>query len=211
MALPVEPVADFILTLAQYFHHCNKSWMSLHVWIVLKTLQRKRTKLNDSALIPKTNIHMISRSKEGRGEMTSLLTLARSKVYFFTKFSNSGIRVLMPNNTCSTNRDMEKTRFQQTLWEEKHDFKKYNYELRAWVEVQYQVSLTSSLLFMLTTTAFVHFSCNFLLCPLVISPGFLSRTKHVTASNTVSLWHRSLSCRQHCSRTRTTAKTFSHL
>lgn len=182
MSLPAEPVADFILTLAQYFHHCNKSWMSLHVWIVLKTLQRKRTKLNDSALIPETKIHVISRSKQGRAEITSLLTLARSKVYFFTTFSNSGIRVLMPNDTCSTNRDMEKTRFQQTLWEGKHDFKKYNYELRTWMEAQYQVILMISLLFMLTTT-FVYFLCNFLPCPFGYQPCFLSRTKHITAPN----------------------------
>lgn len=72
-------------------------------------------------------------------------------------------------------------------------------------------SLMISLLFMLTTTAFVDFLRTFLLCPLVISPGVLSRTKHTTAPNTASLRHRSLTCGQHCSRTGTTAKTFSYL
>lgn len=135
-SVPVEPAADFILAPAQHFHHCNKSRMGLHVRIVLKTLQRKETKLRDSALTPETNIHISSRSKQGRGEIPPLLTLARSKVYFFTKFSSSGIRVSMPNNTCSTNRDMAKTRLQQTLREGKRHFKHYNYELRARTEMQ---------------------------------------------------------------------------
>lgn len=211
MSLPVKPIADFFLTLAQHSHHCHKSWMGFHVWIVLKTLQRKRTKLNESAQRSETTIHMISRSKQGRGEIPALLTSARSKVYFFTKSSNSGIRVLMPSNTCSTKRDMEKTRFQQTLWEGKCEIRKHNYKPWAWMEVQCEATLMISLLFTLTTTALVQFFFSLLLCPLVISPGFLSRTKHITAPNTVSWWHSSWSCSQHCSRTRTTARTFPQL
>lgn len=140
---------------------------------------------------------MISRSTQGRDKkITSWLTLARSKVYFFTKLSNSGIKVLIPNNTCSTNRDMEKTRFQQTLWEGECDFKKYNYEMRAEYEwKRNQVSLTISLLFMLTTTLLMQLFMYVLwLSASEPQPGFLSRTKHVTVPHTVSLWHMILSC-----------------
>lgn len=108
--------------------------------------------------------------KEGI-KITSWLTLARSKVYFFTKLSNSGIKVLIPNNTCSTNRDMEKTRFQQTLWEGECDFKKYNYEMRAdtvqWVQMKAQSGQSNNL----TVFHAHHYTSHatFYVCPVVIS------------------------------------------
>lgn len=136
--------------------------------------------------------------KEGI-KITSWLTLARSKVYFFTKLSNSGIKVLIPNKTCSTNRDMEKTRFQQTLWEGERDFKKYNYEMRAdtvqWVRMKAQSGHSISLLFVLTTTLLMQLFMYVLwLSASEPQPGFLSRTKHVTVPHTGSLWHMILSC-----------------
>lgn len=57
-------------------------------------------------------------AEEGRGEATAVLTLARSKVYFLTKVSNSGITAWMPSRTCSTKSAMAKTRLQQALGED---------------------------------------------------------------------------------------------
>lgn len=183
-SLPVEPAADVLLAFAQYFHHCNKSWTSLHVWILLKTLQKKGATLNGSALLTQSaeadrkevKSHLSSPWQEAK-YVSSLYSqpLASKRWYQAAHvLQTETCRKHGPSRSCGEESTISEVQLGVQSW---HD-------CAMSMKGRTASGQSNDLLLMLTTTALSYNShAAFLRFALWLSapepkPGSLSRTKH---------------------------------